>query len=137
MAVPEGWMDVNETLTAPSGNKVVLGFREYILTHDWQADDVPLENEHAVAASEGTGTAQLFACTRLRYTSAHGVYKDDIGRQLQVAQQALAALRAQVVSLQPGALSNAQRAALKSVADAAAQLAAAFGGAAAGGTHAD
>ena len=136
MAVPEGWTDVDETLAAPGGNKVVLGFRAYILTHDWQADDVPLEDEHADGDGAEAGTAQLFACTRLRYTHAKGVYKDDIGRQLHAAQQEIAALRAQVAATQQGTLSEGQRAALQAVAGAATQLAAAFQADETGGAHA-
>jgi hypothetical protein len=85
---------------------------------------MPLESEHAETGSEGT--AQLFACTRLRYTRVNGVYKDDIGRQLQAAQREIAALRAQLAVIPPQALTEAQRAALKAAEDAADALKRAF-----------
>jgi hypothetical protein len=44
VGVPAGWHDDANTkvLTAPNGNTAVLGFRDYILSHAWDAADVPI-----------------------------------------------------------------------------------------------
>lgn len=49
--VPDGWTDdpTNKILTAPNGIKITTGFRLWILAHAWDADNVPLAAEHAVA----------------------------------------------------------------------------------------
>ena len=44
--VPQGWSDDGHTLIAKNGRKVVAGFRGWILTHDWNPENVPLEEEH-------------------------------------------------------------------------------------------
>ncbi len=66
VGVPSGWKDDGTRLTAPNGKPVVLGFRWYILTHPWAADDWPLESEHyepvidITNPQEGGGTVQHF-----------------------------------------------------------------------------
>src|SRR5580765_731810 len=37
MGIPQGWKDDGHTLTAPNNIDVVLGFRDWILSHNWDA----------------------------------------------------------------------------------------------------
>ncbi len=66
VGVPQGWKDDGSTLIAPNGQKVTLGFRWYVLTHPWQADNWPLEDEYGVDTiditnpSLGAGDVQHF-----------------------------------------------------------------------------
>jgi len=91
--VPQGWHDDGNVLTAPNGQKVVLGFRTYILSHAWYPQDVPLAAEVATPAS----SEQCFRYTFLTYTPATNVVPHD----------AVDMLEAQVTSLQ-SQLSGAQ-----------------------------
>jgi hypothetical protein len=67
--VPTGWNDsaagdlnqVNGILTAPNGKTVEHGFRYWILTHAWNASDVPTTEEFALAGH----TAQNFTDNQL------------------------------------------------------------------------
>jgi N-acetyl-anhydromuramyl-L-alanine amidase AmpD len=80
--VPTGWKDNDgTTLTAPNGHKVIQGFRSYILAHNWDPANVPLEEEHGIEPPE-SGTEQVFAQCALRWTPATGVYVEDIGDEL-------------------------------------------------------
>lgn len=87
--IPDKWTDDGQTLTAPNGGKVVLGFRQYILSHYWDANDYPLEAEHHQDPLEvsnpglGAGQQQLFMMSMLGYTPARGVLKEYIGVELQ------------------------------------------------------
>lgn len=71
--VPSGWTDDGTTLVAPNGNKVVLGFRWYVLNNAWPADNWPLENEHYTPVldvtnpSLGAGEIQHFRQTILAW----------------------------------------------------------------------
>src|SRR5579862_2815105 len=64
--VPLGWHDDGQNLVAPNGQRVVLGFRWYILNHPWDPDNWPLEHEHSASPidvtnpSLGAGTIQHF-----------------------------------------------------------------------------
>lgn len=82
--IPLGWKDDGKTLTAPNGVPVVKGFRAYVLTHAWEADDLPLEAE---ANSE-----QYFTKTKLVYSTARGVERAAVGSQAFVLRPFLAAL---------------------------------------------
>lgn len=108
--VPTGWKDDGTTLVAPNGFRVVLGFRSHILGKAWDAQNVPLENEHGVAQLEesnpslGGGTQQTFKGVNgpalLGYTPAHGVMEEYAGQELFVVRQHEAALLQQVKDLQ-------------------------------------
>lgn len=73
MGVPTGWRDDGKTLVAPNGHLVVLGFREYILGHAWDASNWPLTNEYYPQqlepsdTSSGPGTRQDFEQFALLY----------------------------------------------------------------------
>lgn len=78
MGVPTGWKDDGAALTAPNGIKVQLGFRWYILTHPWLADNWPIEAEHYAQTiditnpSSGSGTVQHFRKSILAWQESTG-----------------------------------------------------------------
>lgn len=89
--IPSGWTDTNNQLIAPAPydkNIVVLGFREWILNHNWDALDVPLEVESGHSSivdsdsSIGVGTRQTFRYSRLGYTTKAGVFRIPVGQDL-------------------------------------------------------
>src|SRR5258708_6040593 len=79
MGVPTGWTDANNVLTAPNGVKVVHGFRDYVLSHNWDAANEPVMAEFGTSLLEasnpslGGGTQQLFNWTLLGWNAARGV----------------------------------------------------------------
>ena len=76
--VPTGWHDDGQTLTAPNGLPVKLGFRWYILNHPWDADNWPLEGMQAVETVDvnnphaGRGSIQHFRKNILVWEEATG-----------------------------------------------------------------
>ena len=64
--VPSGWSDDGTSLVAPNKVVVVKGFRNFILSQPWEADDWPLAVEYASASVEpwnpaiGPGSRQDF-----------------------------------------------------------------------------
>ncbi|MGH2510212.1 MAG: hypothetical protein ACRDHZ_22785, partial [Ktedonobacteraceae bacterium] len=104
--IPTGWHDDGVTLTAPNGHTVVMGFRHYLLTHTWDAANVPLQEENArnpleaANPSLGAGTQQIFNWTTLEWTTVHGVFIGQTGPELLKLRADNAALQAQVASLQ-------------------------------------
>ncbi len=118
--VPMGWHDDGHTLTAPNGHRVVFGFRDYILAHNWDAQNEPLEEESGLNPLEGSnptlgaGTRQVFRLGALEYTAARGVFPGWIGQELlwregvygqiyaayQAQKQQIAALTAKVAQLE-------------------------------------
>lgn len=94
--VPDGWTDDGTTLTAPNGVKVVLGFRRYVLTHDWDPDNWPLAEEMGRDPLEdgnpalGAGTWLPFRWTVLEWTQARDVFVAWAGQELLKARQELA-----------------------------------------------
>lgn len=87
-AIPSGWKDDGRVLTAPNGLTVILGFRDYVLTHDWDQNNWPLEQEHAQVPLElsnlglGAGTQQTFRETLLGWTQQRGVFEEWMGQEL-------------------------------------------------------
>lgn len=104
--VPKGWRDDGATLTASNGHRVVLGFRRYILTHTWDPANLPLQEENGRSPLEesnpalGSGTQQIFNWTTLEWTPARGVFVAWSGPELLKLRSDIAALQAQVASLQ-------------------------------------
>ena len=86
--VPLGWKDDGTTLTAPNGIKVLKDFRSYVLTHNWQSDDLPLEPQKHIAQLEvsdpalGGGDCQHFRMTTLEATAQKGVFEAWTGQEL-------------------------------------------------------
>lgn len=101
--VPQDWTDDGHTLTSPNGNHVVLGFREWILTHTWNPDNQPLGAEFYPPqvqlhnTSLGSGSVQLFRDNLLWYTSAHGVIEEPyLGLEIQACYSEIASLQQQL-----------------------------------------
>ncbi len=94
--VPLGWKDNGATLTAPNGHTVTLGFRDYVLNHNWDAGNWPLEEAHAQDPLElsnpslGHGTQQVFHVTVLEWTPTHGVFVAWGGQELLKLRELLA-----------------------------------------------
>lgn len=104
--VPAGWADDGHTLTGPNGNHVVLGFRDWVLTHTWNPDNQPLGPEFYPPqvqlhnTSLGPGSVQLFRDNLLWYTSAHGVVAEPfLGLEIQAAYSAIASLQQQLAQI--------------------------------------
>lgn len=120
MGVPTGWKDDGKTLTAPNGHVVVLGFRDYVLAHNWPSDEVPLESERGVASLEwqdpraGAGSRQVFLRTALRWNAGAPVSEIVLGPELLAVEQRLAALQQQVAALEQQ-LATGEPAALEAV----------------------
>lgn len=104
--IPTGWHDDGATLTAPNGQRVVLGFRRYVLTRSWDATNLPLQAENGRSPLEesnpalGSGTQQIFTRTMLEWTSKRGVFEGWMGPELLQARADLAALQKQMTFLQ-------------------------------------
>jgi hypothetical protein len=98
--VPQGWRDDGKVLTAPNGQKVVLGFRSYLLSHAWYPKDVPMAAEVATPGS----SQQRFRYTILTYTPATNVVPHDavdmLETQISDQQTELSAEQTQVTTLQ-------------------------------------
>src|SRR5229473_6039167 len=86
--IPTGWKDDGHTLTAPNGVGVRLGFRIYVLSHNWDAGNVPLAPEQGVSLLEasnpglGGGDQQIFRWTMLGYSAQRGVFMEWLGVEL-------------------------------------------------------
>ena len=103
MAIPQGWKDDPTTgvLTAPNGIAVVHGFRDYILTHNWDAGDLPVAVEAGRDPLEisdptvGAGTYQCFYWIMLEWTPARGVFVAYVGKELSATRALATTLGAQ------------------------------------------
>lgn len=111
--VPTGWKDDGHVLTAPNGQQVTFGFRNYVLTHSWHPDNFPLGPAVGLNPLEesnpslGGGTQQVFRWTMLEWTPPHNVFVSYIGAELLALRADKAALQAQIANLQ--ALINNQQ----------------------------
>jgi len=120
--IPGGWHDDGTTLTAPNGHKVVLGFRDFILSHPWNPSDMPLEEEVYLNPLEesntslGAGSQQIFNLTALEYTKSKGVFVAYVGQELQFVRAdrnklrtELAAAQQQIATLQAKSSSGEEK----------------------------
>ncbi len=102
MGVPTGWTDVNNVLTAPNGVKVVHGFRDYVLAHNWPQDNYPLAAEFATGqleasnASLGSGSQQVFRYAMLGWSQSRGVFFEWCGQELAYCRQQVQKYAAQI-----------------------------------------
>ncbi len=96
--IPQGWTDDGHTLRSPNGVPIVLGMRDFVLSHSWHKDNWALAPESSMAQLEasnkelGAGSQQVFRWTMLAYTPERGVFVEWIGVELSY-------LRAQYASL--------------------------------------
>lgn len=94
--VPQGWTDNGTTLTAPNGHTITLGFRDYVLNHNWDSNNLPLEEAHAQIPLElsnpslGGGTQQVFRWSVLEWTPSGGVFVAWVGQELLKMRELLA-----------------------------------------------
>lgn len=85
---PAGWHDDGVTLTAPNGVVVVKGFRQWVLSHSWDAENWPLQAEQGLNPLEasnpalGSGTQQIFRWLTLEWTPERGVFNAWTGQEL-------------------------------------------------------
>lgn len=112
--VPVGWTDNGVTLTAPNGNKVEHGFREYILNHTWESDNWPLNNELLITTGSiepgnpniGPGSRQDFRYRSLGWTATKNVYVIWTGQDILALEQELANVSKPDLSSEITALEN-------------------------------
>jgi hypothetical protein len=84
----------------------VLGFRDHVLTSNWDASNWPLEPEKHQSPVEqshpslGGGQVQTFRWKRLEFTASSGIIEGWLGLELYWYQQQHALLVAQVADLQ-------------------------------------
>ena len=106
--VPDGWHDDGTTLVAPNSVHIMHGFRTWVLSHDWDANNFPLGPEFGRQQLEdsnpslGGGTQIIFRLTMLGFTQQRGVFQEFIGQELLQTRQQIAALSAQVQQLKHG-----------------------------------
>ena len=114
VTIPQGWVDDGQTLRSPNNIPIVRGFRDYVLSHNWNPDNWPLEAEQGMSrleasnASLGGGTQQIFRWSMLGWTTARGVFEEWTGQELLYTRQqytqiyaAYQQLKAQVQQNQP------------------------------------
>jgi hypothetical protein len=105
MEVPAGWTDNGTTLKAPNGFVVVLGFRDYVLAHSWDAHNLPCENEAHCDQLEysnpglGGGSKQRFYTKTLEWTQDRGVFEAYTGPELIKQDQIIQQQAAQIQQL--------------------------------------
>lgn len=104
--IPQGWKDDGTTLTAPNNIPVVRGFREHVLTSNWDSNNWPLNTEYAANPVEqsnpalGAGTVQDFRWKRLEWTVKSGVIEGWLGQELVFLQSQITTLQGEVSKLQ-------------------------------------
>jgi hypothetical protein len=107
VGIPDGWHDNGTTLTAPNGVVVVMGFREWILSHTWDSIDYPMAAERVLPSIEpgnpsiGAGSRQDFRMTSLGWTTSRGVYKIWVGQDIRELEAQVARLEAQLKAAAP------------------------------------
>lgn len=123
--VPTGWKDsangdaknFDGVLTAPNGVVVIKGFRQWVLTHSWVANNTPMAVEAHIGtgsiepgnASIGPGARQDFRFCSLGWTEKGSTYEIAVGQDIVALEKSLATALALVDDLkqhasQPGAV---------------------------------
>jgi len=105
--IPSGWTDdaTAGVLTAPNGQTVLHGFRDYVLNNGWDAGNVPLEAEQSVDQVElsnpvhGAGHIQRFHRAQLSWTPKEGVFLSYVGNEAKYLREALATATAKATDL--------------------------------------
>jgi hypothetical protein len=96
--------DVRPTQQVP----VLRGFREWVLTHGWDANNTPMKAEQAIPsgsiepgnAAMGPGSRQDFRFKSLGWTTKTGVYEIAVGQDIVALEAHLAASLAHVSALE-------------------------------------
>jgi hypothetical protein len=97
MSTPNGWSDDGKTLTASNKQRVIDGFRAWVLAHDWRSDDIPLSESY----SPGPGaTRQDFLYEYLTWSAQAGVQSNPYGQVYVAAVSQVSGLEVQVKALQ-------------------------------------
>jgi hypothetical protein len=111
--IPQGWKDDGAALSAPNGHRVISGFRNYILSHEWDGGNVPLGEEYRADPVQlhrpdlGAGVRQLFRDGVLWYVEGLGpVYEAYLGLELDAAYQLLAEQSEKITALQDTIANN-------------------------------
>lgn len=108
--IPQGWHDDGTTLTAPNNVPVKLGFRQYVLAHNWDANNYPVTAEQAIPQLEmanpalGSGTWQPFRWTVLEWDSRRGVQEMWTGQEILAERTHIAELQQQLAAAQQSTL---------------------------------
>src|SRR5258707_819902 len=103
--VPANWKDDGTTLTAPNGVKVVHGFRDYVLAHNWDPGNIPLAAEFGTSLLEssnpslGGGTQQLFNWPMFVWNAARCVFFECGVRELAFCRQQVQSKATQIQQL--------------------------------------
>jgi N-acetyl-anhydromuramyl-L-alanine amidase AmpD len=106
VGIPQGWKDNGTVLTAPNGIPITDGFRSYILTHAWDAANIPISAAQGLTPLElsnpglGGGTRQTFRWSALEWTSKNGTYEAWIGQELTTVLNLLHTTQASLSKLQ-------------------------------------
>jgi len=94
--IPQGWKDDGKVLTAPNGIGIDSGFRAYVLSHQWDAANIPLGPAYGAGPAQlhradlGMGTRQLFKFGLLWWTPKGGVIcEQQWGLELDAAYRAI------------------------------------------------
>ena len=107
--VPAGWHDdaTTGTLTAPNGLVVLRGFRDYVLSHNWDADNWPEANEQQGVAevelfntTHGSGSIQYFRRSQLSWTAKEGIFLTYVGAEAKYLRWLSEQQAAQIAALQ-------------------------------------
>jgi len=104
--IPQGWTDDGHQLRSPNGVPIVLGMRDFVLSHSWDKDNWALAPESSMAQLEasnkelGGGSQQVFRWTMLAYTPERGVFVEWIGVELAYQRAQYASLYAAYQKLQ-------------------------------------
>lgn len=103
---PQGWHDDGTILTAPNNVPVKMGFRTYVLAHNWDPNNYPLKAEQGIPQLEmsnpalGGGTWQPFRWTVLEWDSKRGVQEMWTGQEILAERDRIAELQSQITALQ-------------------------------------
>jgi len=104
--IPQGWTDDGTTLKGPDGTPVVLGFRDHVLSNNWDPANIPLEAEHHDLILEqsnkalGAGQSQMYRKTRMEFNQQMGVFEGWLGQELLWYQKQYQALLQKIADLQ-------------------------------------
>ena len=96
--IPSGWSDDGTILRAPNNIPVTNGFRQWVLSHDWNPQNFPLRAAEARSPLEisnpslGNGTRQVFRMTVLEWTTKTNVFEAWGGQELLAVETASAAI---------------------------------------------